>query len=531
MKSCLIILYSSNSSDIYKSLNLLKYKKILNINSEDFQSEYYKDSNVEIISSYKSGVGKSTQIEQKIEEDGKTYVHFPFGGVLNRKEVVDRLKKLKKEQLKDLENPKKYALHLDLYDTDQTELMTEFLFSILITKLYGQNEDLFYFSKEMEIKVEIPNGFVNFVGKFPILSLFSNTTYIKELPPLIVPKNIDSNIQIVANYLKALQDKQINDKDLYFENITLNEYDTKVNAEILPQKKCQDLIFEAIKETITSKNEKSKEENDKNQQPNYYQIKSFIEILACQFKKFNNNAYINANILIEQGNDTSIRTEIIENFINLTKYFTKGAFTEIIESQEITHSFILGKYKEEKDANEGLNKLSNTKHDVISFDKINPSLLFFHEDGQKFSIITNLPKTVKVIDKDNCNNNSEKKYKEIMNTEYEKLYKLKNSQAELLNQEEEDLPNYKTYKPKQFLEEIRDILNLVTHKIEKDNSNNKYEENLKDNIKDSIDFEEEEEEEEEEEREEEEEDDDEKEEQKENLKKKKLKTYMRIQKN
>jgi hypothetical protein len=60
----------------------------------------------------------------------------------------------RKEVLKNLENLSNYILHLDLYDTDQTELMTEFLFSLLITKLYGQNEDMFFLSKKLKLKLK-----------------------------------------------------------------------------------------------------------------------------------------------------------------------------------------------------------------------------------------------------------------------------------------------------------------------------------------------------------------------------------------
>ena len=221
MKSCLIILYTNNRTDIYKSLNLLRHKQDLNIKTEDVESLKIDDSNAEIISSDKSGVGKSTQIRLEIDKARKTYIHFPFGGVFKREEVVKRLKSQNFS--------KNSVLHLDLYDTDQTELMTEFLFSILITKLYGQNEDMFYLSKGISIKVEIPNGFVDFINKFPILTLFPNRILlIKNLPPLIVPNEIDSNIQIVANYLKALKNNEINDKDLFITDVLQKNFLTMI---------------------------------------------------------------------------------------------------------------------------------------------------------------------------------------------------------------------------------------------------------------------------------------------------------------
>ena len=66
--------------------------------------------------------------------------------------------------------------------------MKEFLFSFLFTKFFGQNENLFYLSKDIEIKIEIPNGFIDFFLEFPILNMFQNRyeISIKKLPPLIV---------------------------------------------------------------------------------------------------------------------------------------------------------------------------------------------------------------------------------------------------------------------------------------------------------------------------------------------------------
>ena len=129
MESCLIIFYTNKNNDIYKNLNLLRFKQDLEIKSSSYSQIKIgkEESNVEIIASDYSGAGKSTQIKLEIEEiKQKKYIYFPFGGVINRDDIVKRLEDL------DLSEPKKIALHLDLYDTDETELMTEFLFSILI---------------------------------------------------------------------------------------------------------------------------------------------------------------------------------------------------------------------------------------------------------------------------------------------------------------------------------------------------------------------------------------------------------------
>jgi hypothetical protein len=373
-KSCLIIAYTNSASDIVKSLESLKYKKILDINKKHIENLKIENSKVEIIYSDQSGVGKSTQIKLSTNKKQKQeYIYFPFGGVFNREDIIERLK--------NLVIPKNSLLHLDLNDTEQTALMTEFLFSILITKLYGQNEDIFYLPKEIEIKIEIPNGFIDFMKKFPILTLFPTKQYtIKKLEPLIVPKKIDSNIQIVANYLKALEDKTIDNKDLFFDKITPKGFkylnmETIEEARILSQNECQRLIFNKIKETI--------------KEPNYYQIKTFIDILATQFKKLNQSYYLNAKNLKLHGGLNTKRTFLVESFIKITQYFTKGAFDKILKAQQSVHRSVFGQYDENKYIDSGLKDMAEDEHFIISFDKIDPSLLFFHEgNGEQFSFIT-----------------------------------------------------------------------------------------------------------------------------------------------
>ena len=239
-------IYDSNTRGARQSINIIK-KKIANAQSIDEllqlvmeNTNRFMDADGKLLpiveelqnavkeSKGRLNTGKPStqeQIEQFKKENNK-----------DEKNVKD-IKKLPKQTIKRLQNlkiPTNSVIHLDLYDTDETDLMMEFLFSILITKLYGRNEDIFYLSKEVEIKIEIPNGFINFTEKFPILTLFpSQKLSIKELKPLIVPNDITSNVQVVANYLKALKENQIEGTDLYFDTISdkdILKYETTVKA-------------------------------------------------------------------------------------------------------------------------------------------------------------------------------------------------------------------------------------------------------------------------------------------------------------
>jgi len=450
INSCLIMLFMNKSLDIYKILSKKKYIDILKIIKSDFKNEKFEGTNIEIIKSDKSGVGKTTQIKKNIEDKKKKWIYFPIGGVFNQEEIIDRLIFLK------IDN--NCVLHLDLNDTDKIDSMMEFLFSILITKFYGHNEDIYYLSRDISIIVEIPNTFIDFFEKFSILSLFKiKEMKISNLAPLIVPNELDSNVQVVSNYLKALKENKINKFDLIFPNITPKDFEnrcitikkknkkkkfsTSIKAKLLSQNECQNLIFESIKEEIS--------------EPTYYQIKSFINALAIQLKNLNRNFFLNAHQLIISNcsDNCLVRTFIVQSFIKLTKHFTDGAFTSLLKNQKIEHQILFGQYDEEKDNNNAINNLANDKHEVVSFDKIDPSLVFFHEGGgELFSIITN---------------------KSPKDKEYINLLSLKNSQCPKGQEIFKELPDYRKFTQIQFLEEIRNILDIKTPVKKVEGSNTK----------------------------------------------------------
>ena len=455
MKSCLAFAYSDKTSTIVQYLERIKGRQKLEHKDKKKDQNNLYDEKVEIISSDKSGVGKSTYIKQQILQKNKKYIHFPFGGEFNRKDVIKRLKDIDGN----IKRGDKAIIHLDLYDSKQTDLMKDFLYSFLITKLYGQNENLFFLSKEVEIKIEIPNGFVDFFLKFPILSMFKNKyeMSINKLPPLIVEPQINSNIQIVCNYLKLLKENKLASKDLYIKNVSLEPDDitnilnleefqqesTKIDAVSLSQKECEDLIKEFIGI----------------QTPTYYQIKSFVNALSGQLKKFSMNISLTAGKLIENGmlvnkpNLKDMRVKLVKSFIQNTQHFTQGAFDKLLNSQMDTYKVGVkqGNYDENEQDDVAIKALSGAQ-EIISFDKIKPSLIFFHEgQGQDFSIICTCDKTEQ---------------------EYKELYELKSTPVIVQNEiykyygqdQRDEIPkelnNYRKFKHTMFFKELKDILDL-----------------------------------------------------------------------
>ena len=391
MKSCLVVAYMNTEADIVKYIHTLKKKFFRNIlNDLDNQNMDDVNKNVEIINSDKSGVGKSTHIITKIEKAGKKYIYFPLGGVFTRKDVLNRLKELSHK-----EGIKNSIIHLDLYDTEKIDLTMEFLFSILITKIYGQNDDIFYLPEEIPIMIEIPNGFIDYMKKFPILDIFKKTTLeIENLAPLIVPKDIKSNVQIVSNYLKYLNEKIniLNSQDIYFEGITPSYWKdvSKVEyAKSLSQKECQQLIFDTITKKLKIK------------YPNYYQITSFINLLGTQLKKFSQVLMFSCQHLNEDERNIygskDIRSYIIEKFIYFTKYFIDGGFINLVNNQTRNFRQMSRNFDEDRENEEAIQELAEEgekKNNLVSFEDLVDTLLLFGEnDAEGFDLISNNEKS------------------------------------------------------------------------------------------------------------------------------------------
>ena len=170
----------------------------------------------------------------------------------------------------------------------------------------------------MKIKIEIPNSFINFLNIFPILNYFEIINLTKEkMPRLIVSHNILSNIQIVCNYLKYIN--QINQRDIYFIKLSNNKYSNCIKANPLNQRECSQLLFQNI--------------NINN--PNYYKITFFINLISEQLKLFSNSIYLNTIHLNEvkkfKKNLDNIRCFFVYSLILVTKNFIISSYDNIIK--------------------------------------------------------------------------------------------------------------------------------------------------------------------------------------------------------
>ena len=415
INSYLLFIYEKVDSSLAREIEKIIPERHLLNNAFLKQPEKKPDEfqKVELYSSKYSGYGKTTEIVYKVKNLGGEYHYLPIGGSFTRNYVINNLENLHL----DLEKGKSTYLHLDLSETDNDDLLNEVLFKLIILRYLDSNEKIFYLGNDIHIIIEIPKGFFEFDKKYKLLGLFKKIE-INELNPLRLEENVhyikDSPISIVAEVLSLYDNGEIGTR-----NIDLNAPITKT------AKQCEEII-----------NKHFKVENQ-----SYYQKMNFIKILSVQFKKFTNSIYFNYDIANMDQKGPIIkkaRIAVIKNFIDLTKVFTRSPFDSVLLKQQKQTMELFGKYDENQAIEEGIMALANDKQEIFSFENIKPSLVFFNQDGQSFSIISN-------------NNKNDPEYKD--------LKALWNSQN--INQNNwNELVDYKNMKHEAFLEQIKNLFSL-----------------------------------------------------------------------
>ena len=313
MESCLIFIYNKKNESaltFIKSLvnpNELQLRKEHKLDNTSFMEGYSKsensrielNKNVHVIKSEICGLGKTTKIKNYTKN--KKYIHFPIGGNINRnilyrklENVLDKIEKIiiSEKEAKQNITYKDFAIHLDLYENNETSILNEFLFSFLITKFYSNSENIIYISKDIEIYVEVPNCFEDFLSKYKILSSF--------------------DIEIIK--LEAKPELNLEDeKLLHFKHMLETEDIHKIS----------DFINNFIGIEKYS----------------YHQANIFINLFISQYSKFKIKGFM------DKGKDVTRQT--IENFAKCTNYFNSGAFANLLTNKDEMEK-INGKDKEYK---------------------------------------------------------------------------------------------------------------------------------------------------------------------------------------
>ena len=214
MKSCLVFIYNKDSESFLNEINQFNPKELKMrdelSNFSPLKEELYKRTY--IVQSEICGLGKSTLIKKRIKESRKIFIYFPLGGNITKEIIYKKLNSIMNEiSSKTKNNYDDIAIHLDMFNSKENivPILNEFLFSFLITKFYSCNENIFFIPTNIEIYIEIPNSFEDFIGHFGILKFFKrddDIISIDNLPELDLPED---QFKLLKNMLGISENKKI----------------------------------------------------------------------------------------------------------------------------------------------------------------------------------------------------------------------------------------------------------------------------------------------------------------------------------
>ena len=317
LESCIIFIYKGNESflDEIKKINPRMFEL------KDIENKFLMKENIHIYISEVSGLGKSTSIKNAISNEGKYCVYFPLGGNLSKDIIYKKLSSI----LKSIKTKKDYsdvAIHLDLYENKEKSILNEFLFSFLITKFYSNGENIIYIPKNIEIFIEIPNCFNDYLSDYDILKSFN-----------II--NITFNNKPCLN----LPDKTI---DIFNKMLDLNT---------------NELINDFVSNKIGTK------------KFTYHQVNIFINLFISQYNKFK------SKLKFFHGNEEKTE-ECINNFAEGTKYFTLGVYSKFLTEQKWK--------KNDSEKKDYIDLLSNVYKNDLKNEKYKTPLIFIIKEKKEY---------------------------------------------------------------------------------------------------------------------------------------------------
>ena len=422
MKSCLLLMFDGKDDELQKMILKLKDIRALpEYIAIQRKFEFDPIYKVSLINSRYCGFGKSWSIyKEKSEEivnrkstQKVQYIYFPIGGKFNKNQFSKRM-----DKLTDMSNiSKRYAIHIDINQTKEIEFLNEFFFKLIIFRKYDINT-FKQFGKNVEIIIEIPNDFTDYIKEIKLFNYLNKKTLAK-----ISELNPSDDLSFVYKILTLYENNDILKPN---EKLAKIFNDLKFSIE-----KCQKIIYKYLND-------------NKMPNPNYYQLNIFIRVLSEEFKKFYNCDAYDADILVENAlatlenqNDvikiTNLRKFIVSSLIKITKLFIISPYEKLIKNQELNQK-ILDENDEKKEQN--INKELEVNMDSFSVDNIHHSLIVFNEDGSSTTIIPT------------CNNKDE---------EFELLEKLYNSQST------DKLKNFRDLSGEEIFEKLLQFLNVTQY--------------------------------------------------------------------
>ena len=253
----------------------------------------YTWPNVKVVTSKLPGLGKTEFIHQNAQEKDVSVVSFPISGQIEKTHIIQRLKQL---AVKDFQ-----CLHFDIGEVDDPVLLDTFLFQLIVTGMVSCGTQL-YSLPSVPVYIEIANSLNDRLRESLVITqcFTCEEREWKNYDDLEVSSKITSDIQVVCQYLDALERRGLEKMDIHFSG------PKKVKP--LPANRCRALLQKYY---------------SVNPDPTFTTLNTFLGLLADQLRKFSKSAFFEVENLMLMLDDSAsdVRSNLLAALLKVSEEF------------------------------------------------------------------------------------------------------------------------------------------------------------------------------------------------------------------
>ena len=250
--------------------------------------------NVVVYTSALPGLGKTEKIKTDACQKGTNVVTFPVNDSVKWKELVASLKRLSIKSYQ--------GLHFDVGQVDNPSLLDSFLFQLIVLGMVSSDIEMFHLPVSY-VYIEVANTLQDTLrNSLQICKYFKSESLTSfKYEDLVVSLDVNSNVQIVCQYLHAHRNNKLEDTDILFRDGD--------HLKPVPVTNCRKLLAGCLSDA---------------QDLSFTILKTFLAFLADQLRKFSESAYFRiASLQFMLGERRGkIRTNLFEALVGVSKEFS-----------------------------------------------------------------------------------------------------------------------------------------------------------------------------------------------------------------
>ncbi len=298
-------LHLINNLNIYHTRIIHDQEMLDEINLEDSIRKVI-DKNCLLVTSRIAGLGKSTYIRNEASRLSKKCEKFSINGDVDIDILTERLRDKRIQSVSST-----IAIHIDIGPIENVQQLNEFLYCLILFRCFRLGQMPVYVSTDIPIYIEL--DFSSYLSKLKdelVILPYLNTKHIDQMVWNEL-EDTSSAIQLVVNYLQAIDDETISRKDINEETIS-----------ILDKLTCIRLLQ---KHFVSQKNTEF---------ISWTQLSIFISVYYKLFSGFSKCAFF----MVDSVGQSSLRLDLLKILLECSDQFTSLSVEKVRQNQRSIHS-------------------------------------------------------------------------------------------------------------------------------------------------------------------------------------------------